>query len=493
MGRIKEATRISDTPLIVDGVDLNEIPARPYRTPIPFTHPIYRRLYPTTSSLDKLEKGQLLYRDAQYVLAVYTFYHTGEYPDHVLDPILETSKSRLIWAAITLERIPPERRWQVLHPGGRRREYPVPSKPNPKETLIEDDTPNNLYMGEHTINIDTQPVNTRRKHSQKLYVGNLYGQTKIWRNRYVPLIPKMDAIIGLGNYIRLHKFHTPPNESEKKTVQRVPRIHNQHILNDMRVATHYSTRPFPRLIGANEILYLNLPREEAAQYVPQDDVNNIDPIRDAWLTEPAKSKLLPEERLQVAVVVDGQLVTHAGLTYGEWVSIGAPADPVTVAERLNRKYAGTLYMGPAYMLGDGPRLDANPVFAHPQLETYVSWVMAPVRCPFDQVHGSSHMGNRLATEGRGSPVHPLSMVNDVVFTKYGSVTNIRGTLFTAVAPGVNSPVLEKDLGSNASPFISRTPPDFPGGLFVPEPVVTPGHILPNNEGVADPLQYPPEG
>lgn len=478
--------RIHDTPHIIDGVDINEIPTPEPNKPIPFTHPIYRKLYPHAKTMSDLEKGQLLYTPEQYTLAVTTHYDTGEYPNHVLDPILENTKARLRWAALDITRIPPHRRWQVVHTDGTRREYPHTT---PNETPSD---PNNIYMGDFTTNLELEPEDNTRKNNRKLFISNLYGQHLIWNNRYIPLIQKTDATIGLGNYIRLHPFHThPKNDKDPKKI--VPRANNKKILDDMRILTNYPTHPFIRVIGANEIIYLNMTRDEASTYLPQDNVNNIDPIRDAWLTEDSKTKLHPNERLQVAIVVDGQLVTHAGLSYGEWVSIGSPASPIEAADRLNEKYAGTLYQGPCYMLGDGLRLDANPIFAHPQLETYVSWAIAPLRCPFDQVHGSSSMSNRLATEAYNCSVHPLAQT-DTVFTGFGSITNIRGTMFTAVDPGVNAPTVVEDLGTNSTPYVSKTPWDLPGGLYVPQPVVTPEYAFPDGvPPVVDPLTKTPEG
>ena len=64
--------RIHDTPHIIDGVDINEIPTPEPNKPIPFTHPIYRKLYPHTKTMSDLEKGQLLYTPEQYTLAVTT-------------------------------------------------------------------------------------------------------------------------------------------------------------------------------------------------------------------------------------------------------------------------------------------------------------------------------------------------------------------------------------------------------------------------------------
>jgi len=491
--------RVFEEEHIIDGVDINEYPPEIFakqgeRKPVPFSHPIYRYMYPNITNEKNLDWHEWIKHPFVYQVALYTFFREGMYPDHVIAPLLTHERYPLPWAALDLTRIPNVYRWQVLHDDGMKRLKPA-VKTFQKEEVSDEEEGVGFFNGEYRTNaelIDGRFHTT--KYSRKLFIGNLYGQSQLWSRKYVPLTESADAVIGLGNYIRLQHFiknRTDYSEDLSK-IRFVPRQQNNKILTDMRLQINYPAKPFPRVIGANEMIYLNLPREEANNILPEDNVHNLDPIRDAWLTDESKTVFHKRDRLNVALVVDGRLVTHAGLSYGEWLSIGAPVSPFVAADRLNEKYFGTLYQGQCLQLGDGPNMYANPIMAHSQLEVYASWLFARVRCPFDQIHGSTSLSNPVASSALHDETHPLGYVKDYRLTRYGSVANICGTTFTAVDPGIVSPHVERDFPGGYSPYIQRSPVDYPGGIYTPPVSGTPAMVFPDGLAPA-PLDTEPLG
>lgn len=237
-----------------------------------------------------------------------------------------------------------------------------------------------------------------------LFLGALEAQYKLCRQELEQqLVPSVDMAISLGNLISCSRA-----AKDRKDLGR----------NEITLLFWEKLElPKTRLIGANEIMALNFPKEWT-----NNSSNTL--LRDAWLgTEPSAL---------TATVDKGRLVTAAGLTYGEWLAIGSPESADEAAARLNEKYRHTLSQGECFRLDRRPSLGANPIWADPLLELYPSWVLAPAACPFDQVHGSESI-NRL--RGRSATAYEssvLAYMDKVSYRKFGSLAVVKEAVFRGV-------------------------------------------------------------
>lgn len=202
-----------------------------------------------------------------------------------------------------------------------------------------------------------------------LYLPSIQGQVTIWRETFDKEAGMADEVYQFGNIIGLGDYAKDSYNTGA----------NMDLMNDFYKRNQLSK--WVQLIGPNEIAALNNPEEwtnAKARVI----------LRDLWMgDDPAK----------VAVAVRGRLLSHGGLTYGEWVDLGRPETAEETASLLNEKYQRTLYQGPAYALGNGPNFSANPIWVHASRELYPSWLTAPESLPFDQVTGG---GSLNTPEGR---------------------------------------------------------------------------------------------
>jgi hypothetical protein len=250
----------------------------------------------------------------------------------------------------------------------------------------------------------------RARFHKTFFMPSLEGQFKLWKNELSTINPKVDEIIQLGNIIGCS-----PLTKDKET-----RGPNEALLNFIGLwRSTYSN--WTQIIGPNEILALNFPDEWTNM-----TSNRI--LRKRWL----EGEL---GRFQVASVSKGRLVTHGGLTYGLWCELGRPTDVHEVARLLNERYAGSLYQGPCYRLGNGPNFAANPIFAHPYRELYPSWITSQEPMPFKQIHGSLGLNSVDGRAALQDSFTSLEYLEKVSYTFYGSVVTVRGgKTFLNVAP-----------------------------------------------------------
>lgn len=233
-----------------------------------------------------------------------------------------------------------------------------------------------------------------------LFIPSLHGQYKVWKNDISPVARTTDVIIQMGNLIGCNDF-------VKDNVQSGA---NEATLSSI-LAKRSKLENWTQLIGPNEIAALNFPDEWT-----NDSSNHV--LRNAWT---GNTKVF-----KIATVDKNRLVTHGGLTYGEWLNIGSPVSPDEAARILNEKYSETVYQGPCFKLGDPPNYAANPIWADPIMEFIPSWVTAPVACPFDQINGSGSLNTsdgRIQCNDKKSPLH---YVDKVRFNTSGSIVTVKG-------------------------------------------------------------------
>ena len=239
-----------------------------------------------------------------------------------------------------------------------------------------------------------------------VFVSSLNGQYRIWDNDIKDVCRSSDTTVVMGNMVNI----------DSTLCDKGVRTPNQNVCES--VTDCATTNNVRILVGPHEMMALNNPGVWTNDF--SDDI-----IRTLWLDT---------DQATVALSHHGRLVTHGGMTYGEWLSIGEPNTAEEAAQRLNDKYAGTLYQGPSMALGDSPSMCANPVWADVFTELYPSWILAPKPCPFDQVHAS---GDVNTDEGREAIKNPHSLLyymggDNVEYKKYGSVVSIKGASFTGV-------------------------------------------------------------
>lgn len=233
------------------------------------------------------------------------------------------------------------------------------------------------------------------------------GLSQLWRKETVKTANKADKVIIPGNTLSLMPFM---KEHKNK-------IHNQSTLylTSTYVETHDNAE---QLVGPNEIVALSNPK--------------------IWTNNPIlmklKEKLFDQTQhpMLTATTSNGRLVTHGGLTYGEWVELGRPATPEETAGLLNKKYYGKLFTKSCYSLGGAPNYAADPIFAHPFLEFYPSWLTTTELMPFGQIVGTRSLNSEDGREAMGNEYSPLKFIERVSFRKFGSIAFINGQEVTSV-------------------------------------------------------------
>lgn len=230
-----------------------------------------------------------------------------------------------------------------------------------------------------------------------LIVPPLYGQDGVWQGSVLPVANRVDSMVSTGNLIGLRDW------AQKGA--------NARLMEQVALYSTYSTQ-WTQLIGANELLALQYPE------LVGNNIEVMRPIRRGWLDKGAD--------WLVATTIGNRLITHGGLTHGEWLSIDKPETPQEAADRLNEKYGGFLNLGESYMTTGYPNHWANPVFADPMFELFPSWLGAPDVLPFDQIHTSGDMrditARRLTSSYSPSPLRLLDFKDH----RWGTETNVKG-------------------------------------------------------------------
>lgn len=262
-----------------------------------------------------------------------------------------------------------------------------------------------------------------------IFLSGTYGQYKAWRNVMAPACNLADEVIQLGNTISCsNNLKDRENQGPNEAILKYLMLYR---------ATEHN---WVQLVGTNEIAAFNFPEEWT-------NATSRKMLRDGWFSK--------EPTMVTAAVNKGRLVTHGGLTFGEWIEIGKPDTAEEAAARLNEKYAATIYQGPSYKLGNSPNFYANPIWADPLIETYPSWVTAPIEMPFDQVHGSTTANNRFARQLIGDKTSILNHLDSVRYPRYGSRVYVKGREFL----GINIEYPDKlvdSLPNSQSIYIEKT-------------------------------------
>lgn len=232
------------------------------------------------------------------------------------------------------------------------------------------------------------------RYHKTVFLPGLYGQYKLWRSEIAGYCNRADKVIQFGNVIGCNDYvkdkeHFGANESLLKYI----------------ILYRATEENWLQLAGPNEIAALNLPEEWTNKRSRQV-------LRNSWFSD--------DPTMFVAGVHEGKLVTHGGLTYGEWLSIGSPEDAETASERLNNKYVGTLHQGGCLSLGGAANYSANPIWADPVLEMYPSWLSAPVPMPFSQIHSGNTLNSKLGHSAINADFSLYEYADSILYRKYGS-------------------------------------------------------------------------
>lgn len=247
--------------------------------------------------------------------------------------------------------------------------------------------------------------------SRTLFLPALHGQYKIFKNNIGNELNKVDKVIQLGNLVGCNDF-AKDYETEVKGKA------NYHLMNyvslyketlidsDMDVKSHWV-----QLIGLNEMLVLNYP--------------------DLWTNKETAFKLInswfgQEPPMQVAYDYHGILVTHGGLTHGEWVSLGRPKTAKQASELLNEKYMKRIFKDTCYYLHNSPNYSVNPIFCDPMRELYPSWIGSTDELPFHQIHGSDSLNSPLSSSMSLEDSSVLKYAQKIHYRQWGSIVEVHG-------------------------------------------------------------------
>lgn len=240
-----------------------------------------------------------------------------------------------------------------------------------------------------------------------LYLPSVDGHILLWRNLLDPEASKADEVFQFGNIIGLDEHAKDGNTGGP----------NMNLLQN--IDRRRRLRKWVQLVGPNEIAALSDPERWL-------NIRSRTLLRDMWVGE---------NPIKTAAVSRGRLLTHGGLTYGEWIDIGRPETAADAADRLNEKYLRSLYQGAAYALGDGPNYSVNPIWAHPARELYPSWITAPEALPFDQITAGGSLNN---PEGRSLVTSDscYESVDRIRYQRYGSKLEIKGQIIVSLELGL---------------------------------------------------------
>ena len=272
----------------------------------------------------------------------------------------------------------------------------------------------------------------RARYYKTFFLPGLEGQYLLWKNEAAKIAARVDEIVQMGNLIGC-------SERMKDKERLGPNLATLNYIALWR--STYSN--WTQLIGPNEIMALNFPDEWTNM-----DSNRI--LRRRWLED-------TESPFLVASSNKGRLVSHGGLTYGQWVAIGRPTEAKEAARLLNEKFSKSLYLGRSYRLGNVPNYSADPVFADPVWELYPSWISAPEPMPFHQVHASGGLNTQLGHEALTAPFSLFSHV-EVNYLSFGSLLTLPdGGKFYSLSPEFPRDEIIKWLPTPWRFYIEKTP------------------------------------
>lgn len=263
---------------------------------------------------------------------------------------------------------------------------------------------------------------SNHQYTRTLFIPSIPGQYKLWRKVITESANRANFVIQMGNLVSIDEEIRDKNDNNGSNAA----------LLKYAMFFQKSSEKYVQLIGPNEIFALNAPR----------DFVNFDSLKilsNGWLNN--------DPTFHVACAINGKLVSHGGMTYGEWLSIGKPDDPKEAAFRINEKYEGSLYQGPCFKLGNCPNYGSNPIFADPIMEFYPSWVTAPEPAPFDQINGSGSMDSLMGRASINDVTNPLQYSDRIIHRKYGSYIISKGMemlgLDLKLLPGVQNSSLPR--------------------------------------------------
>lgn len=259
------------------------------------------------------------------------------------------------------------------------------------------------------------------------FLGNIHGQKDLYTSQLKPHLKNLDHVLQMGAFIGLMKGLVDETKN------------NESLLREALEKT--KNHEWTMLVGPNEMLALNFP----------DHFTNLKSghmLRQLWFTEN------DDARMKVAISNNERLITHGGLTHGEWVSIGKPQTSEEAAYRLNMKYSKRLFVGESIALGYKPNHSANPIFADPYLEFFPSWLTSNDEMPFTQIHSSQSLNTEKGREILNDELNPLHHAEKVLFRKYGSIINIGEKQIISV--DTQMPILrDTKLYKNTSVYVEK--------------------------------------
>lgn len=250
----------------------------------------------------------------------------------------------------------------------------------------------------------------RARYLKTLFLPPVLGQYLLWRDHMQPVAEKVDEVIQMGNLVGLSDRMRDASE-----IRFGPNGATISLIDKFLETFEGWTS----LIGPNEVVAMNLPDSWT------NPITNK-AIRDRWLLSDAPNHFL------TATVNKGRLVTHGGLTHGEWISIGRPDSVKEAAALLNEKYDGALHPGPCFAFEGVPNFAANPIFADPLRETLPSWITTRDEIPFSQVHSASGLNTIEGREAFADTYSNLGYVDDVRHANFGSIVTVRDARFFSI-------------------------------------------------------------
>lgn len=135
---------------------------------------------------------------------------------------------------------------------------------------------------------------------------------------------------------------------------------------------------------------------------------------------------------KVATAHHNKLITHGGLTHGLWTELGKPQKAEEAAELLNERFRGKLFFKRSVALGGIPNYSADPVFAHPFLEFYPSWLTSEDPMPFGQITATKGFSTFEGHEYLQSQQSPLYYLTSYAKKRWGSIAVINGAEVSSV-------------------------------------------------------------
>ena len=463
--RLSEEQRKAKTRKSPDTIDeffYTALPKRAY--PLPPDHPIFLR---------GAELGIDVLSDRLYKIVLST-YTQGLYTEDEIDCFTTTPSGKpqeIRWDIVDSERIPEWAKPRFYYPSGKKRKFasatlPLPTvSPDESNEGVKPPTPKEAYFGipEERPAEELLPWDTSSFDS-KLFVPGLHGQVRVMEKRYEPLIDSVDSTITLGNMLRLAPFLEMGTSADDEYRNVSPVVENANLMKQIWGRANLSAVPFVNVIGANEVIYLNLPKSQADNYL-RDTKTGINFVREGWLTDEKRNPAA--FRYYVAVEADGRLITHAGLSHGEWVNLGRPQTARQAAYALNMKYLGTLYQGECLRMGNGVNFAANPIMGHPIAEVYSSWMATSERCPFPQLHGSLSLRDATGHEALSTYMHPLYYAEKMNYHRWGTSITLHGTPFYAVDGPRKSLVKLDDYQRGFGAYVQSTHKKHAQAVYAP--------------------------